>query len=110
MDLIPNSSEFIRNIRKEYGLNQKDVAKHANCSRSYVSMIENNKRFPSKQIFDKILEFDSDNKYLKNLLNFNYRKIVSICEIPFSNGYSYGLIIENSGNYMSGHGNLFVAT
>jgi excinuclease ABC subunit B len=103
VDLIPNSSNFF---------DQKQIAKMGNCERSYISMIENNKRNPSKKIFGKIIDSLCLNDIcylkLKNLLNYNFRRIISIKKIKSINGYVYDLSVKDNENFSAGYGNIFV--
>ena len=112
VDVVPNVSNFIKNIRIKYNLNQKYIAKIAECSRSYISMLEYGKRFPSKKLFSKIINWliknDKNYDYLKNLIKFNIRKIIKIKKLKNLNYYVYDLSIENNENFMAGFGNIFV--
>ena len=46
----------IRLCRKRRGVSQTDVATRAECSVSYLSMLENNKRDPTLSMVTKIAE------------------------------------------------------
>lgn len=41
--------ENIKKMRKEKGLNQKDIAKEMEATQSYISQIENGKTIPNKR-------------------------------------------------------------
>ena len=112
VDLLPNSSDFIKNLRNKYNLYQKDFAEIIGCNRSYISMLEHNKRSISKKLFSKIIEWlvnkDKSYKYLRNLINFNFRKIEKIKKIKNKNKYVYDISTEDNENFMAGFGNIFV--
>ncbi len=112
VDLFPNASNFIKKIRLDYNLFQKDLAAIAKCNRSMISMMESNKRQPSKKLMKNIIKWliKKDNKYsqISNLLNFNYRKIKSIKKIKSKTGFVYDISIKDNENFMAGFGNIFV--
>lgn len=51
-----NVGSAIRLCRKRRGVSQTDVATRAECSVSYLSMLENNKRDPTLSMITKIAE------------------------------------------------------
>ncbi len=51
-----NVGSAIRLCRKRRGASQTDVATRAECSVSYLSMLENNKRDPTLSMITKIAE------------------------------------------------------
>jgi excinuclease ABC subunit B len=112
VDLIYNSYSFFKQIRKKYQLHQKDIARICECNRSYISMIENNLRNPSKDLFSRLVEWlvikNKSYSYLKNLTNYNFRKIINIKKIKNNYDYVYDLSINNNETFMAGNGNIFV--
>lgn len=108
VDLVPNCSIFIKKLRNKKNLSQKTLANHANCSRSYISLIENNVRRPSKAIFRRIIDFSDNKEKLSNLLNFNFRRIIRIERIVPNKNYCYNLEMKNSKNFPAGFGNIYV--
>jgi len=112
VDVIPNASNFIKNIRIKYNLYQKDIAKIVGCCRGYISMLEYGIRYPSKKIFSKIANWliknDKTYRYLTNLIKFNFRRIVKITKLKNLNRYVYDISVENNENFMAGFGNVFV--
>jgi transcriptional regulator with XRE-family HTH domain len=42
--------------RKKYGLSAEELAIACNVARSYITLIENNKRLPGKKVISKIAE------------------------------------------------------
>lgn len=112
VDLIPNSGQFFRKIRHEYGLSQKDVAKICDCNRSHISMIESEQRHPSKVLFHGLAKFlilkDKKYDYLRNILDFNFRKIVKIRKVKPKNSFVYDVAIKDNETFMAGDGNIFV--
>ncbi|MCH8907095.1 MAG: helix-turn-helix domain-containing protein, partial [Candidatus Heimdallarchaeota archaeon] len=107
VDLFPNSGHVIKEYRIKNGLSQRDLAKFLGCQRSYISLVENGKRNPSKHLMEKFALI-SNNHNLMNLLNFNFRRIVSIKKVKPSNGFVYDIAVNNNENFMAGSGNIFV--
>lgn len=50
------SGDKIRTIRLSRGLSQKQIADYCKCDRAYISEIENFKRVPSEELYNKIIE------------------------------------------------------
>jgi len=112
VDLIPNCSEFLKNLRLKFNLKQKEFARIIGCSRSYISMLENKKRNISKNLFSNLINWlinkDKSFEYLENLFKFNIRRIIKIEKQLSSNGYLYDISVDNNENFIAGYGNLFV--
>ena len=108
VDLIPNCSNYIINLRNKLNLSQKELADKVGCVRQHISHIENKKRYPSKLLFKKIIKFDENSKILENILEFNLRRIIDIKNVKSSNGFVYDLSVEGNENFCSGLGNIFV--
>jgi excinuclease ABC subunit B len=112
VDVFPNCSMFLKNIRIKYNLYQKDLSEIIGCSRSYISMLEYGIRKPSKKKILKLIEclYKKNKKYesLLCLINFNFRKIVKIRKLKNSNVNVYDVSVENNENFLSGYGNIFV--
>lgn len=112
VDLFPNTANFLIKIRKNFSLSQKSLAKIIACNRSYISMIEKEKRQISKAKFKKLANWlikkDVKYFYLKNLLQFNYCKIKSIKEVKNQFNYVYDLSIKGNENFVAGRGGIFV--
>ncbi len=112
VDLIPDSSGFIKKIRADYSLSQMRMSKLMNCERSFISMIESGKRNPSKKIMKNLFHWlekkDKKFSYLKNLLDFNFGKIVGIKRVKSFNGYVYDISVKDNENFAAGLGNIFV--
>jgi excinuclease ABC subunit B len=112
VDLIPNSSHFFKSIRKRFKLYQIDVAKICKCNRSYISMVESGIRCPSIKLSNNLINWLSKKnpkyRHLKNLVKFNFRKIVKIKKTKSTMGYVYDLSVKNNENFVAGNGNIFV--
>ena len=112
VDLVYNSSSFIKSFRITHGILQRDLAKALGCNRSYISMVEHGERSPSKRIFSRLIAFmgtfDSKYRALHNILDFNLRKVVSITPAAPKNGFVYDLSVAENENFMAGYGNIFV--
>ncbi len=112
VDVFPNCSIFIKDIRIKYNLYQKDIAEIVGCSRSYVSMLESGIRNPSIKKILKLFKWlcKKNKKYenLINLTNFNFRKIVEIRKLKNSKVYVYDISVEDNENFLAGFGNIFV--
>jgi len=55
VDVIPISGADIRSLRTELGLCQKELARDAQCCRPLISMIESDRRKPSRKLFERIM-------------------------------------------------------
>ncbi|MHA1213158.1 MAG: LAGLIDADG family homing endonuclease, partial [Candidatus Heimdallarchaeota archaeon] len=110
VDLIPNCHNYIINLRQQLQYSQVKFAQEIGCSRGYIRLLENNLRSPSKSIFEKIISLDINpkNEKLRNLLKFNFRKIVKINQTKPTNGYVYDIAVEDNENFSAGNGNIFV--
>ncbi|MHA1718741.1 MAG: excinuclease ABC subunit UvrB [Promethearchaeota archaeon] len=108
VDIIPNCGEYLKKLRTKLNLSQKDIANKAGCIRQHISMIERNKRRPSKEIFVKIIEFDENYDKLRNLEYINLRRIIEIQKLETSNGFVYDLSVKDNNNFAAGIGNIFV--
>ncbi|MHA1932322.1 MAG: LAGLIDADG family homing endonuclease, partial [Promethearchaeota archaeon] len=110
VDLIPNCQNYITNLRKQLQYSQVKFAQEIGCSRGYIGLLEKNLRSPSKSIFEKIINLDINpkNEKLRNLLKFNFRKIVKINQTKPSNGFVYDIAVEDNENFSAGNGNIFV--
>ncbi len=108
VDLLPNCSKYVKKLRFNHHLSQKQFANRVGCTRQHISHIENNKRFPSKNLFNRFIQFDKNPIKLKNLLNFNFRRITDIKNVKSTNGYVYDIAVEENGNFCAGLGNIFV--
>jgi len=110
VDLIPHCSKYIKKLRIEKSLTQKELADFIGCSCSYISFIEREKRFPSKKFFRKILNLVDNNSALLNILKFNFRKVVKIREVNQEKSFSYMVKVKENKNFAAGWGNVFVKT
>ncbi|MHA2326796.1 MAG: helix-turn-helix domain-containing protein, partial [Promethearchaeota archaeon] len=98
----------VKELRTRLNLSQKQLADRIGCIRQHISHIENNKRFPSKTLFRKIIELDNSSTREKNLLKFNFRKIKEIKKVKSTNGYVYDIAVKDNENFCAGFGNIFV--
>ncbi len=48
--------ERLNNERKKLNLSTEEVAKRCGVSRSYITLIENNQRFPSSKVLPKLAQ------------------------------------------------------
>jgi excinuclease ABC B subunit len=108
VDLFPMCSQFIKNLRMQHNLTQKELAKKIGCTRSYISLIEHNKRFPSKSLFSEVIKLTENQQKLNNLLKFNFRQIVKIRKIKPTNEFVYDISVADNENFIAGFGNIFV--
>jgi len=108
VEIIPYCSSYIKELRSKLNLSQKQLADRIGCVRQEISHIENNKRFPSKNLFRKIISLENNSVRLKNLLNFNFRKIIDIKKVKSTNGFVYDIAVEDNENFCAGYGNIFV--
>jgi len=112
VNIFPNCNKIFKEIRLKFGLFQSDLARILHCERSYISMVESGIRNLSYKLMIKFLnwlvEKDDSYAYLLNLLNFNYRKIVSIKKIKNEKIYVYDISVKDNENFVSGLGGIFV--
>lgn len=54
---------WLKELREEKGISQKDVAKKIGFTRQYYNMIENGERRPSAEVAQKIAEILDFEKY-----------------------------------------------
>jgi intein/homing endonuclease len=108
VDIFPNCSDYVINLRKKLDFTQKQLADQIGCARSHITQIEQDKRSPSKDLFKRIIELDPKNESNQNLLNFNFRRIIKIERVQSTNGYVYDISVKDNENFFAGYGNIFV--
>ena len=109
VDVIPNCGSFIKRLREEEQVYQRVIINDIG-SQALLSMVENNQRQLSKEKFMQLIVriTHQSNHQLLNLAHFNFRKIVSIEEVPSTNGYVYDIAVQDNETFMAGDGNIFV--
>ncbi len=85
----------IKQLRKEFGFTQQDLANKLNCSKSIIGLYENELRKPSMEILLKLSRiFDCNIDYLLGVSNVRSIPDLDDLDIAFSNGIK-GLNEEN---------------
>lgn len=85
----------IKQLRKEFGFTQQDLASKLNCSKSIIGLYENELRKPSMEILLKLSRiFDCNIDYLLGVSNVRSIPDLDDLDIAFSNGIK-GLNEEN---------------
>ena len=85
----------IKQLRKEFGFTQQDLANKLNCSKSIIGLYENELRKPSMEILLKLSRiFDCNIDYLLGVSNVCSIPDLDDLDIAFSNGIK-GLNEEN---------------
>ena len=118
VDIVPVNGWF-KEIREKLNLFQIEVAASCGINRSYISMIENNERMPSKNVYKKIINFLKKNakknkntellnsiKDKENLLNLYWTPIKSIEKIR-GEKYVYDLSVKDNETFLAGFGGIF---
>ncbi|MFX1282424.1 MAG: excinuclease ABC subunit UvrB [Promethearchaeota archaeon] len=108
VDVFPKCSNYIIKLRKGLKFTQKQLANQIGCARSHITLIEQNKRNPSKDLFKKIIKLDPKKELFQNILNFNFRRINKIERVKTANGYVYDISVKDNENFFAGNGNIFV--
>jgi len=119
VDIIPINGWF-KEIREKLNFSQIEIASPCGIDRSYVSMIENNERMPSKNVYKKIINFLKENakksndiellnsiEDKENLLNLSWTPIKSIEKIQ-GEKYVYDLSVKDNETFLAGFGGIFV--
>ena len=85
----------IKQLRKEFGFTQQDLASKLNCSKSIIGLYENELRKPSMEILLKLSRiFDCNIDYLLGVSDVRSIPDLDDLDIAFSNGIK-GLNEEN---------------
>ena len=85
----------IKQLRKEFGFTQQDLANKLNCSKSIIGFYENELRKPSMEILLKLSRiFDCNIDYLLGVSDVRSIPDLDDLDIAFSNGIK-GLNEEN---------------
>jgi transcriptional regulator with XRE-family HTH domain len=67
-DLDTHVAEFVRLKRQQQGISQEQLASEADLHRTYVSLLERNKRHPTLAVFARLgsaLGYDPDSFFLE---------------------------------------------
>ncbi|MFZ5932806.1 MAG: LAGLIDADG family homing endonuclease, partial [Patescibacteria group bacterium] len=120
VDLVPLWGPDIREIRTALHLSQKTLANLSSCTRSLISLIENNKRNPSRntlgnilKVFRKRLRIEKSEattpiSFLESLCNAFWTKVRFIKRIKRSSKYVYDIAVENNETFLAGRGGIYV--
>lgn len=85
----------IKQLRKEFGLTQQNLADKLKCSKSIIGLYENELRSPSMEILLKLSRiFDCNIDYLLGVTDIRSINNLDDIDIAFSNGIK-GLNEEN---------------
>ena len=85
----------IKELRKEFGFTQQDLANKLNCSKSIIGLYESELRKPSMEILIKLSRvFDCNIEYLLGVSDVRSIHDLDDLDIAFSNGIK-GLNDEN---------------
>jgi len=116
VDVIPIQGAWLKLTLLKLGINQLILAKSAGISRSLISMIESDKRKPSRELFEKIIEIlikeakkrgradmTLDLKEKKSLLNLYWSRIKEISLVE-NEDYVYDFAVESNETFLTGSG------
>ncbi len=121
VDVIPQQGDKLKKLRELLNVSQQEVVKFVKTTRSNLSLIENNKRRPSYNIFCLLLrslelknklakndEINSKIKELKEFANVFWTPIKSVEKIKSVWKYVYDISVEGNETFFGGFGGLFV--
>ncbi|QIH78126.1 helix-turn-helix domain-containing protein [Macrococcoides canis] len=92
MDVYVSTGAIIKRYKKFYKLTTQELADKLNKSRSYISLVENNKEKPSKSLLDDIAKVFSElYKYDENH-NQSYKKYYNLSETDLVHEHLYRMI------------------
>ena len=119
VDVIPLANWLLK-IRYELSLSQREIAQSCKISRSYVSMVERNKKIPSRNIFKKIVVFlknyavkNKKNDAIREIeekesfLNLYWTQIKTIKKVA-GKDYVYDFSVQDNETFLAGEGGIFV--
>ncbi len=116
VDIIP-VGDLLKRIRAKYGFFQKDVASSCEIERSYISMIENGLRRPSRAVSAKIVwavnqlaDCQNDPLFAEmvHLNNSRWAPIASIEEYEHDEEKVYDFSVVDNETFLAGVGGMFV--
>ena len=109
VDLVYGVGERLRAAREARGLLQREVAHRAGVTRSMVSLVEHNRRSPSKLVFGRLCRaLEIDDATFKGLAHVRWSQVASVDVIPPDGAYVYDLSVDGFETFMTGRGGLFV--
>lgn len=122
VDLVPGIGSQLFQLRNKLSVTQLQVASHVGINRSALSMIESNKRSPSRKIFKKIigvfkkLAEGSDNRRdleasiqkIEKLSSVRWSPIKAVLETPYDYPYVYDFSVPGPETFLAGQGGFFV--
>ncbi|NQT46521.1 MAG: excinuclease ABC subunit UvrB, partial [Candidatus Omnitrophica bacterium] len=121
VDVIPIAGEEIRYLRAELGWCQKTLARCVGCARSHISLIESEKRRPSRDLFKKIINVLEDGAakaerldlhrkilHLKQLSSALWTQVKSIAQEKSRCQWVYDLSVQENETFLAGFGGLYV--
>ncbi|HZE87720.1 MAG TPA: excinuclease ABC subunit UvrB [Methylomirabilota bacterium] len=120
VNVIPIDGTWLKYIRSQLSLYQKDISTFCGVNRSYIAMLEAGKRKPSLDCFKKILSLLKKEAVRKNkidpleeieekesLINLYWSKIKTITKVP-GEKYVYDFAVEDNETFLAGTGGVFV--
>ncbi len=120
VDVIPIDGAWLKKIRTELTLRQRDIAHAAGVSRSLISLIEHGRRLPSREMFERLLgklrEYAATRRQANivekvevcaSLLQLFWTPIQTIEKISASE-YVYDLAVQDNETFFAGTGGVFV--
>ncbi|MBI2620695.1 helix-turn-helix domain-containing protein [candidate division WWE3 bacterium] len=110
VDIIPMDGGAIRAFRIRSNFLQRDIAEKIGVSRSYISMLENNKHNPSRDVYSKLAQqFPNFSNYSAvGSLNTFWTPIENVVEEKSVGEYVYDFSVEDNETFLAGYGGLFV--
>ncbi|MDR7448145.1 MAG: excinuclease ABC subunit UvrB [Armatimonadota bacterium] len=120
VDVIPLDPEVLRDVRRQLGLSQTQVARHVALSRSALALIEGGRRRPSKTVAKRVLDFLADEAHMQEhvpvlrrvremqvLLNPFWTRVEVVAPAR-GEARVYDLAVAEHETFLAGVGGLFV--
>lgn len=118
VDVVPLKGEDLKVLREHLKFSQKKLAELAKCERSYISMIEHNKRKPSRTLLIILLNIIEPLihepvlfkkiQVLKSFTRIFWTQVKNIKTIQSSSPYVYDLAVNKNETFLAGLGGLYV--
>jgi len=116
VDIIPLNQLF-KEIRADAGISQQAIAQKAGVERSYLSMIENGKRYPSRTVARQLVyalkdfEKASSHKRFPELVamqNCRWTPVKKLEIFEHDHEYVYDFSVKDNETFLAGYGGMFV--
>jgi excinuclease ABC B subunit len=123
VDSVPIAGSALRGLREALALSQTQLAAEAGCCRPMVSMIENGRRKPSRELLRSLLtalarqdrgrsissvSWWSEWRYLRGLCDVRWTPVQRVRRTEYVHRHVYDLSVPGAETFFAGHGGLIV--